>query len=168
MNYYQLKEDNLYLSKELCQYPVLSGQIFIFAAIIGCFFKFYYLSFTMFCLYVSTMLFWSNHHDSNSTEFRIIDGFLGTLTAVLAIYYGETHVLPKYRYILYSGFAIGLAFYILNEFLYYMLADNHSEFSKVINVENRGFLNRVSVFLHICFLHIMPVFVFFSCVMMSI
>lgn len=169
LNYYDLHNDQIYLSKTNGDYAVLSGQLFIFAALIACFLKHYYLSILLLCLYVSTMLFWGNVHIKNSTEMKIADCTIAFFVILFFITYGiNNYFKTEFKPIMYGICIFAITVFLINETVFYYTVKTDVNYSKIENIHKREFINNATVFSHILFIHIIPVFTYIYCAILSI
>ena len=162
--YYELKKENVYVSENAAQWALFSGQLFILAALTACFLKQFYLSFALFCLYVSTMFFWSKVHTDNDPSMKLIDSLIAFSTLLFFITYcADTYFKPGFKPLVYTVFVITLTVFFINEAIYYFTVKTSNEYSKISNIDNREFINQATVFSHITFLHVLPVSAYFYC-----
>uniref|UniRef100_A0A6C0B6R4 Uncharacterized protein n=1 Tax=viral metagenome TaxID=1070528 RepID=A0A6C0B6R4_9ZZZZ len=166
MKYFDFKNDSTTIPKNISNYALYSGQIFIFGAIITCFMRHYYLSMLMFLLYVSTMLFWSNVHIEYLSNEKIADSLIGTSVILLAtFYYARNYFKNRFKNIWYISISISVFVFIINEIIYYLNITKNNNF---VNLIEQNLIHNISVFSHIIFLHIMPVFTYIYCAASSI
>lgn len=169
MKYYDLEKDSMHIPKETTNYALYSGQVFIFAALIACFLKHYYLSFLLFCLYVSTMLFWSNVRIGHLSHEKMIDSIIATsVILITTFYYAQYHFKPRLKNIWYISIAFSILVFVINEIIYHFNVTSVKEFGRLINIAERNLINNVTVFSHILFLHITPVLTYIYCAVSSI
>jgi hypothetical protein len=169
MQYYELNEDKITLSKPSTIYAIYSGHIFLFAAFITCFLKHYYLSLLCFCVYVSTMFFWSSISDEYNPTLKAIDILLASsIIGLVTFYYCQYYFKDTYKKIWYFVVIIVLSVYLLNYKLYEYSVGSHMSFSKIFNIESRELINHISVLCHCVFVHILPVFAYIYCAFYSL
>jgi len=168
MNQYDLQKDNVFVSEKTATYVIYSGHLFIVASIITYYLKHYLLCFASICLYLSTMMFWSNVHINNLYEIKLLDMSIATITILLVLfYYTPNYIKPRYKYIVYSVFSTAILVYIINEFMYYFTVKTHNNYSKIVNINRREFMNELTVLSHIIFIHVLPVFTYSYCAVLS-
>jgi hypothetical protein len=166
---YELNNDNLYLSKKNAGYALYSGQIFIIVFIVSVYLKYYYLSIASFFLYLSTMFFWSNVHTTNSFEMKLIDCATAAIVIYLVVfYYAETHVKPKYKNVIQTVCLYAVLVFLLNELVYYYTVKTHNDYTRILNIHRREFVNEITMISHVTFVHLLPSFTFMYCALASI
>jgi hypothetical protein len=167
--HHELKNDEIYVSRQTAQYALYSGQLFIFAAIFACFMKHYYFTLALFCLYVSTMLFWTQICTDNDPYVKIIDSIIAFSALIFFIIYGsKNYFKPGFKPLVYAVFVICLTVFFINEAIYYFTVKTDNKYSKISNIDNREFINQATVFSHIIFIHILPVSTYFYCALGSL
>jgi hypothetical protein len=169
MKYYDFEKDAMCIPQQISNYALYSGQIFIFGAIVACFLKHYYLSALIFLLYVSTMLFWSNVRTKYLSKEKLFDSFIAASTVLLAtFYYARYYFKPQYKTIWCVTIAFSIFVFIINEIVYYFNVNKWKDFGRLVNIAERNVINNMTVFSHILFLHILPVFAYIYCAVSSI
>lgn len=168
MKYYDFQNDSLRVPQRITCYGLYSGQIFIIAAIIACYLKHYWLSVAMFCLYITTMLYWSKMEVVYLSYTKAIDIFTATLTLLIAGYYVNNHFKPEYKIVCALVVILAIVIWFINNTAYYYMVTQYGEFGKLVNIAERDVINSTTVFLHILFLHIMPVCTYIYCGLLSI
>ena len=169
MKYYDFEKDAMSIPQETSNYALYSGQIFIFGALIACFLKHYYLSALIFLLYVSTMLFWSNVRTEYLSKEKLFDSFVATSTILLVtFYYSRYYFKPHYKNVWLLSIAFSIFVFFINEIVYYFNVNKWKDFGRLVNIAERNVINNITVFTHILFLHIMPVFTYIYCAISSI
>jgi hypothetical protein len=166
---YELNNDNLYVSKKTAGYALYSGQIFIIVFMVSVYLKYYYLSIASIFLYLSTICFWSNVHNTNSFEMKLIDCIIASIVICLVVfYYAETHVKPKYKNIIQAVCLYAVLVFLLNELVYYYTVKTHNDFTSILNIHRREFMNEITMISHVTFVHLLPSFTFMYCALASI
>jgi hypothetical protein len=168
MKYYDFNKDSLQVPQHITCYGLYSGQIFIIAALLACYLKHYYLSVMLLCLYVTTMLYWSKVEVEYISYSKAIDIFTATLTLLIAGYYVNNHFKPEYKFVCAVVIIIAILIWFMNAAIYYYTVTQYGDFGKLINIAERDVINKTTVFLHILFLHIMPVCTYIYCGLLSI
>jgi len=168
MKYFDFKNDSLHVPQRITRYGLYTGQIFIIAALIACYLKHFYLSLSLLCLYVTTMLYWSKMEVEYLSYTKTIDICVASLTLLIASYYVNYYFKPEYKIICAVVVIIGIVIWFINNTAYYYMVTRYGEFGKLVNIAERDIINNVTIFLHILFLHIMPVCTYIYCGLLSI
>ena len=168
MHPYELNKENIFVSEQTAAYVVYSGQLFIVSALVALYLRHYYLFFASICIYFSTMLFWSNIHSSNLIEIKLLDMTIAVTTILLVLFhYTPKYIKPQYKYIVYAVFTTALLVYAINELMYYFTVKTHPDYSKIANGRRHEFMNEITIYSHILFLHVLPVFAYSCCALLS-
>jgi hypothetical protein len=168
MHPYELHKENVFVSEQTATCVIYSGQLFIISALVTFYLGHYYLCFASICLYFSTMLFWSNVHSSNLNEIKLLDMTIALTTILLVLfYYTPKYIKPQYKYIVYAVFTTSLLVYVINELMYHYTVKTHPDYSKIANGRRHEFINEITIYSHILFLHILPVVSYSCCALLS-
>jgi len=165
---YELIKDEVYVSKNVADYAIGSGQLFLIASLVGLYLKHYYLSGLLFCVYISTMIFWTQVSISNNATIKWGDCMLSLFVFIFYITYAAEHYFkPTLKPLIYSVFIISMVVFLVNEIVYYYTIKTGHEYGKIANIKDRESMNYTSIFSHIFFLHMLPMGTYFYCIAAS-
>jgi hypothetical protein len=151
---------DIIIPQNISFYGLLSGQVLLLCVFIGFFCKHYLLCVFGIILYITTMLHWSNLRNDKIMYLDIF--FVITTILIITFYYAFYFFKKNYRNIWFIVLSLTTIIFSLNEYFYLNFIVNN----KII--ENKDFIMKINVLIHILFLHILLPFTYIYCSVLSL
>lgn len=151
---------DIIIPQSISFYGLLSGQVLLLCVFIGFFCKHYLLCVFGIILYITTMLHWSNLRNDYILYLDIF--FVITTILIITFYYAFYFFKKNYRNIWFIVLSLTTIIFSLNEYFYLNFIVNN----KII--ENKDFIMKINVLIHILFLHILLPFTYIYCSILSL